>query len=302
MRVSRENIPPKNPERTQSTGHKPFGIIAVFMDLDHTGLTLHTYGRKRYQWEVPWIQNIRAYCDQQFFMDTIRQNAVFGSITFNEKTRRVRGSYRQLGLQDDEYYMHAEFINPEDFPTMGKNKHIAECLMQHYKNPNAPPILQLIVMDDDPRNIENLKHFDHFVRTTEPYCHEPRLQMIKFIPILVPKPEEVCNIGYKHKRPSRIPILKTETVCINGEQRDIQFTQEKSWTRLAFVQTLQHVTKEVLAFAATHPLPEAYKPKTKTQAIRPVDRRLRLTVSFGQHPTHADQTTQEDPCKLFSSL
>jgi len=250
------------------------GVMAVFVDADHTTLTIHTGGSPyQFSWEKPWKKNIRAFLRQKQFFDFIRTVAVVGCISFNKNKERLIGTYQALGFEStDEFLMHAELVNKEDYPEQGKNKHIAECLLQHYARNDAQLITTIIVMDDDPDNITNLKHYYDFV-SQEPYCNEPRLKQVEIVGKLVPKPVEIVKWRFSNKAQKyyKIPILK------QNEELKMNTTQEKNYSQEALIKLLEEVEKECLDFACKQAIP-------LKKAKRRVDHRLRLTCSLGNAP------------------
>lgn len=247
------------------------GVMAVFIDADHTSLTIHTCGSPRqHSWEKPWKKNIRAFQRQKQFFDFIRTIAVVGCISFNEYKERLIGTYQELGFKStDDYLLHAELVNKEICPEQGKNKHIAECLLQHYARDDAQLITKIIVMDDDPDNIINLKHYYDFV-SLEPYSNEPRLKQVEIVGKLVPKPVEIANRKFhmKAQRFYKVPILEL------NQDLKMKTTQEEDHSQKAFIELLEEVEKECLDFACKQATP-------LKKVKRRVDHRLRLTCSLG---------------------
>lgn len=153
------------------------GIPMLVYDVDLTLTLHHTQGLpQRLSFEKPyWRNNLRCIDRARIHMAKMKQHAKICLGTFNTNTTRIESYRSELWLHPPDCAFHAEFVDKKKYPQQGKNKHIAELLLNHYQQENAPKITKVILIDDDHKNIVNLCYYNAYV--CEHYPNHPELQV-----------------------------------------------------------------------------------------------------------------------------
>lgn len=167
--------------------------ILVIYDHDLSLTKQHSEGAPRQRsFEKPqYVANLRAFTQLRAHIQRMRAHdspkIILGVATFGEFKERVLASWEALGVERDSLLICAKFVSKVLSAIQGKNEHIADILLQHYRRNPHIKITQVILVDDDPQNIKALKSFSSFVQM-EPFNNDPLLN-VPVAGILVPKPE-----------------------------------------------------------------------------------------------------------------
>lgn len=198
------------------------GIWLIVYDLDLTLTVQHTGGDTvRQAFEKPlWRNNLRSIDTLRRHLQKMKRHCRLAIGTYGWWQERVEAYRDELWLKKDELLIHAEYIDTKKHRRLGKNKHIAHCLLQHYKTPNAPKIFGVLLIDDSQRNIDCLKYYERYIE--KKHGNNPLLK-VPIESILMPTP--IC---YQQK------IDNAASVC------------EQFYSQATFVDTLKSIERAML--------------------------------------------------------
>lgn len=210
--------------------------MLVIYDFDCTLTKRHSRGEIYQQtFEKPYEANLRAFSNLQRHIQQLQSvaypNLIFGIATFGQYRERIINSCQALGLNEESVFICARYLAREQAAVQGKNAHIAELLQQHYERSPTIRITRVLLCDDDYTNIDVLRNYQHFVRTTAPWNTDDRYRvpvegMLAPTPILLTK-MQVDEEGLSRKVLVRKmdENLNTKVTCESpeSEQRFLRF-------------------------------------------------------------------------------
>lgn len=216
--------------------------VLVIYDHDWTLTKRHSNGRlEQLYFELPWAANLRVFSALKQHLHLLDQSdspkVILATATFGEYQERSERSWEALGFDPESILICAEFVDKKKAPLQGKNLHIINLLLEHYRRNPHIKITRVILVDDDYNNIFALDHYLKFLQSS-PYCNDQRLN----VPVegLHMEPPVLSVTNKKCDR--HIDKHLGVEVCIERPESEWRFLRVLSWleTLLGIKKTLPH--------------------------------------------------------------
>ncbi len=180
--------------------------VVVIWDHDLTASKRHSEGLKRQRsFEKPYEANLRALDKFRSHIQALRacrnKKVFFGVATLGEYKERIYKSWEAVGIERNDLFLCAKYLDELTLKAEGKNFHIATILLQIISSHPHVKIEKVIVVDDSPDVQNAITLYPEFI-TKEPWKDHACLN-VRLLGILMPRPEleyEMIEVSGRHPR------------------------------------------------------------------------------------------------------
>lgn len=215
--------------------------VLVVYDHDLSLTKQHSQGAlQQRSFEKPhYTANLRAFAALKAHIQRMRANdsprVILAVATFGEFKERVVASWEALGVGQDSLLICAKYVKKALAEIQGKNEHIADILLQHYRRSPHIRITQVILFDDDIDNINALDNFSAFVQM-EPWNNDRRLN-VPVQGIVASQPELIFRWVESQ---GRVPSRHVDN------DLEMEVCTEQPYSELGFLRCLKEVEAKVV--------------------------------------------------------